>query len=93
MKLEQLFRINSYTITRSGKGVLLNLSAFDKEKKEWINVTAYVPFQIVTTEKDKATANILNGKVSGKKLCRVCIDSEYIPQGKDVFADCADSPF
>lgn len=81
-----LFTVKKWQKTEKKTGVMLHLSAYDKESEEWHNVRVYVPFAINVAENKRETTTIAKfakGDAAGARGCWLHIPVEFVPKPKE----------
>lgn len=81
-----LFTVKKWQKTEKKTGVILHLSAYDKESKGWCNVRVYVPFAInVAEDKREITtiAKFAKDDAAGARGCWLHIPVEFVPKPKE----------
>lgn len=81
-----LFTLRNWQKTEGKKGVILHLSAYDEEHKNWHNVRAYVPFAINVADdkREKTTiAKFAKGDATGTRGCWLHVPVEFVPKPKE----------
>lgn len=81
-----LFTVKKWQKTEKKTGVILHLSAYDKEKNEWHNVRAYAPFAInVADDKREITtiAKFAKDDAAGARGCWVHVPVEFVSKRKE----------
>lgn len=83
MKIKNLLFISNFNLTKDGKAVILNVSAFDKDAGEWVNGNLFVPIKgfLEFPEREKAYCAVSKNKESGKKECVIKVLNEFVFQG------------
>lgn len=81
-----LYTVKKWQKTEKKTGVILHLSAYDKEKSEWHNARVYVPFAINVAEdkREKTTiAKFAKDDAAGARGCWLHIPVEFVPKPKE----------
>ena len=81
-----LYTVRRWQKTEKKTGVMLHLSAYDRENEAWHNVRAYVPFPInVAEDKREATtiAKFARDDAAGARGCWLHIPVEFVPKPKE----------
>lgn len=82
----RLYAVAKWQKTERKTGVILHLSAYDKEKNEWHNARVYVPFAINVAEdkREKTTiAKFAKDDAAGARGCWLHIPVEFVPKRKE----------
>lgn len=85
-KNDLLFTVKKWQRTEKKKGVMLHLSAYDKENEAWRNVRVYVPFAINVAEDKRETTTIAKfakDDAAGARGCWVHIPVEFVPKPRE----------
>ena len=81
-----LYTVRRWQKTERKTGVILHISAYDKENEEWLNARVYVPFPInVAEDKREATtiAKFARDDAAGARGCWLHIPVEFVPKPKE----------
>lgn len=80
-----LFTVKKWQKTEKKTGVILHISAYDKEEDEWLNARVYVPFPINVAEDKRETTTIAKfakDDAAGARGCWLHIPVEFVPKPK-----------
>lgn len=81
-----LYTVRKWQKTKKRTGVILHISAYDKENEEWLNARVHVPFAINVAEdkREKTTiAKFAKGDAAGARGCLLHIPVEFVPKPKE----------
>lgn len=85
-KNDILFTVKKWQKTEKKTGVILHLSAYDKENGTWHNVRVYVPFAINVAEakiENTTIAKFAKDDVAGARGCWLHVPVEFVPKPKE----------
>lgn len=81
-----LYTVRGWQKTEKKTGVIIHLSAYDKESEAWRNVRVYVPFAINVAEDKRDTTTIAKfakDDAAGARGCWVHVPVEFVPKPKN----------
>ena len=81
-----LYTVRRWQRTEKKTGVILHISAYDKEAEEWLNARVYVPFPINVAEdkrENTTIAKFAKNDAAGARGCWLHIPVEFVPKPKE----------